>query len=227
MDGYSEIGAIFFSIAGKTSYAKHEDLAGLWRSRQDTEAFPRQDFYKLAPLDQNSLEFLVPDYTRRRAAVKGRLISTGTYQGSPPYKVIKGPFPKILRQYHAAEHQVYNCFMDKIKRLPADSSLVELAAHIPSLEETRRAGSFSGFCASTFAFYSGFLLIITALPNLFHYQNHSLVFMGLWFLVSICVSSLICFFIQRWFFLSEPNDEQLLLAIEALKEVLKNESVIN
>ncbi len=177
MDAYSEVDAIYFSIANKTAYAKY---------------------------------------------VAGKLLK-GSYIGCPPYHCLLGPASFRLRQFHTAEHQVYNAFMAKAKTLPAEASLSELAIRMPSLDEARRGSPFSIFCGTTFCFSSGLLLILSSLPNLFHFHNTNLYFMSFWLLFVLLSTLLMTRFIQKRFFLAKAEDEHLILAIEALKEVLNDE----
>lgn len=149
-------------------------------------------------------------------------LKTGTYEGKPPYKSVKRPLPKLLKQYHAAEHKVYNSFMSKIKKLPENSSLDKLSQQVPSLEESQVASSFSIFCGTTVFISSAILLIAAAIPY-FLKLNHNPYFMLAWLAFIITMTVLASYQIQNRFYLAKANDKQLLLAIEALKEVLKNE----
>lgn len=178
MDGYSEIGAIYFSVDDRTSFAKFQD---------------------------------------------GKII-TDTYVGAPPYKSIEGSVPYSLRQYHAAEHQVYNSFMEKIDRIANDASLEELAKFIPSMEEVEKTNPFSFFCGTTIFLMCGLTLLLSALPNLFRFHNTEFLFMLTWMTSSLVISSLICMWVQKKYFLAKPEKQQLRLGLEALKEVFRHGS---
>lgn len=188
MDGYSEIDAVYFSVANKTAYAKY---------------IPK----------------LISELSSQSA---NKIIETGTFEGLPQYKVINTKIPTLLKQYHAAEHQVYNSFMQKIKDLNADTQLSKFQNYIPKLYEAKAASSFSIFCGTTVFVSSGFLLIASALPFYFK-LNNNLAFMLPWLALIITVTFIISVFIQKKFYLAKANDEHLILAIEALKEVLKDE----
>lgn len=149
-------------------------------------------------------------------------IETGTYSGSPPYQSIKRPLPKLLKQYHCAEHKVYNSFMAKIKGLPDAISLDKLALRVPELSEARAASPFSIFCGTTVFISSGILLIASAIPY-FLKMNQNPYFMFAWLAFVIVLTTLASYQIQKQFYLAKAEDQHLLLAIEALKEVLTNE----
>ncbi len=183
MNGYSEIGAIYFAIADKTSVARY-----------------------LKPVQGTGSERMV----------------TETYLGDPPYSYITGRMPRILRQYHAAEHQVYNSFKQKIRKVPAQASLSEIAKHVPSLEEVKQCQSHSLFCGSTICVSSAILLLGAATPNLFGLHNTNLSFMSLWLAATITLAYLVSVYLQQRFYLAKPNDKQLELGLAALREVLKN-----
>lgn len=179
MDGYSEIGAIYFSVGDTTSVAKYVD----------------------------------------------NRIVTKTFEGPPPYQTIKGKIPLLLKQYHAAEHQVYNCFMKKIKRVKRDAKLSDLASYVPTMEEVEKTKPFSIFCGTTIFLCSGVLLVFSALPNLLKFNNHNLLFMLLWMPGTMLLALLVGMWVQYKFFLAKPKRYQLRLAIEALKEVFKDGTV--
>lgn len=149
-------------------------------------------------------------------------IQTGTYRGSPPYKSLTRPMPILLKQYHAAEHKVYNGFMNKVKTLPEQSSLCELSEAVPSLAEAQSASSFSLFCGTTVFISSGILLLGAAVPYFFK-LNGNAYFMFAWLAFIVLVTMLASYYIQKKFYLAQAEDKHLLLAIEALKEVLKDE----
>ena len=135
-------------------------------------------------------------------------ILTETYIGSPPYSYIRGVMPSILRQYHAAEHKVYNCFMRKIRKLPNDAPLSKLAEQIPSLHEVRNSSSHSIFCGSTLCVSSAILLLGAATPNLFRFQNHNLAFMSLCLGASLALAYCIGSWLQQRYYVAKPNDKQ-------------------
>lgn len=176
MDGYSEIGAIYFSVAKTTSYARF---------------------------------------------VEGK-ITTGSYEGAPPYQEINGKAPMLLRQYHSAEHQVYKSFMARAKKLPGDSSLKDLSNCIPSIDEAEATSPFSFFCGTTVFLMCGLILVLSAIPNLLHFHNTDLFFMLFWMIGTLVLSSLICMWIQERYFLAKPDKQHLRLALEALKEVFRH-----
>lgn len=147
-------------------------------------------------------------------------VHQGYFIGEPPYKSQTLPFTTKLREYHAAEHKVYNAFMSKNQNLKAEAQLDDLA--LPSLNEIRKASSFSLMCGSTIYLGSGILLITSALPNLLHYHNLEVAFMIPWLTGALIISYCIMHIIQYQFFLSNPQDYQLELALTALKEAINN-----
>lgn len=179
MDGYSEIGAIYFSVGESTSFAKFEN---------------------------------------------GKIIAD-TYMGAPPYKSIKGKVPFLLRQFHAAEHQVYNCFMNKAKKLKYEADFNQLALCIPSLDEVEHTSPVSLFCGTTVFLMFGIVLILSAIPNMLRFHNTDFWFMLIWLVGTIVFAITICMWIQRKFFLAKPTRHQLRLALEALKEVFRHGTV--
>lgn len=191
MDGYSEPGAIYFSIGKKTAYAKI-DLDEIFYANED-----------LAP------------------------IKTGSYLGTPPYRTINGELSRLAKEFHAAEHKVYNCFQEKIKNLKANSSLKIIRKFIPKLDEIEKAKPFSMFCGTTIFLSSGLLLLVSALPNIFLFLNKNLVFMIAWLSFSIFITLVITTKIQQKYFLLKPKTYQIKVALEALKEALKDEHINN
>lgn len=191
MNGYCEIGKIYYAIADKTGFAKYPD-----------------------GFSEACLK-IINNYDS--------LIETGSYQGEPPFKRIKGKLSKVHREYHSAEHKVYNCFKSKIKDLKADASLKELREKLPSLEEVKGYPDFSIFCGTTIFLFSGSVLLLSALPNIFKFHNHDLFFMLIWLTASVLMAKALTEFIQKKFFLAEAKDHQIVLAIKALKEVLNYE----
>lgn len=188
MDGYSEIGAIYYSIGNKTSFAKI-----------DTTTDTNKDQWQ-------------------------KHIECGTYTGCPPYRPIKSPLNKLAKQYHCAEHLVYNSFMQKIKKLPANAKLEEFQKYIPSFEEIKKTSAHSFFCGTSFLLSSSILLLLSCIPNLMHWTSSKPIFSMLIFAFSILMTLMTSQTIQHKLFLSEPEEHQIFLARLALKEVLKNES---
>jgi hypothetical protein len=150
------------------------------------------------------------------------LIETGSYIGEPPYKRIN-KLNRIHREYHCAEHQVYNCFKSKIQTLSKDSSLETLAEYLPRLEEAQKASPYTIYCGTTIGIFSAIALILAALPNIYKFYNDNLFFMLAWLSLTVVVARWISLKIQKTFFLAPAKDHQIVLAIKALKEVLKNE----
>ncbi len=183
MDGYSEIGAIYFSIGDKTSVAR---------------------YLKPAQQTASNIEQLVVE----------------TYIGNPPYSYIQGRMPKVLRQYHAAEHQVYNAYLSKVRHLPKRASLSELRQFVPTLQEAKNTKSHSLFCGSTICVSTAIMLFGAATPNLLKLQNTNLIFMSTWLAASVVLAYLISKWIQQKYYLAKPNEKQLELGLAALKEVL-------
>lgn len=192
MDAYSEIDTIYFSVGEKTSYAKY--VPKLIDKLNGKYSEPEQEFQ----------------------------IQTATYQGSPPYKPVERPLPRLLKQYHAAEHQVYNCFLNKTKKLNSKTQLSEFKNYIPAIEEAKRTDPYSFLCGTTIFFSSGILLIAAAIPNILKLSSNTYFMIG-WFAFIIAITVMTSYFIQRKFYLAQADDRQLILAIEALKEVLKDE----
>ena len=135
------------------------------------------------------------------------LIETGTYQGSPPYRPVSKPLPKLLRQYHAAEHQVYNCFLDKIKQIDSKAKLNEFQNYIPRVEEAKHTNPFSILCGTTVCFSSGILLIAAAIPNILKLSSNTY-FMIVWFAFIITITVIASYFIQKKFYLSKAEDRK-------------------
>lgn len=160
---------------------------------------------------------------QNKTSCDGGNIVKSSYIGEPPYKAIKKRLSKEERRYHAAEHQVYNCFMAKIKKLPANSKLCDFQAYIPKLEELNNKYNFSYFCGTSFFLGSAILVLLAALPNSIRFQNHDLLFMIFWLAASIFLSIFISRQIQNAYYISPPKDKHKILAIEALKEVLRDE----
>ncbi len=172
--------------------------------------------------DKTSYAKYVPKLIDKLNSQVDLQVETGTYQGSPPYKSLSRPLPKLLKQYHAAEHQVYNCFQNKIQKLDSKAQLHEFQNYIPRVEEAKRTDPHSLLCGTTVFFSSGILLIAAAIPNILKLSSN-IYFMVAWFAFIITITVLASYFIQRKFYLAQADDRQLILAIEALKEVLKDE----
>ena len=128
----------------------------------------------------------------------------------------KQKFNLSLKRYHAAEHKVYNSFRHKIRFLKNNVSKKELYEFLPSLEEAKKANSFSLFCGTTQAYFilSGTALFIKL--NLFLNNVLSL-------FISLALSMILIYGIQKIFFLAEPDDRELKIALAALSELLKGE----
>ena len=150
------------------------------------------------------------------------LIETGSYIGEPPYRRIDR-LSKTHKEYHCAEHQVYNCFKAKIKNLPKDSSLETLALYLPSLNEARKTSPYNIYCGTTIGIFSAIVLILATIPNILKFHNEDLLFILIWLTAVMIFASWVCKSIQKNFFLATAKDHQIVLAIKALKEVLKNE----
>ncbi len=212
MDAYSEIDAVYFSIGDKTSYAKYipklidDKLPRLKKDSDRAERTCRQ---------MEDLGF------QRKSNVQHE-IKTGSYKGTPPYKAVKHPLPKLLKQYHTAEHQVYNCFLNKARTLAAEAQLNEFKDYIPEIAEAKKANPFSIMCGTTIGFSSGILLIAVSIPHIFK-LNANACFMLPWLAFIIILTFIVSYYIQKQFYLAKADDRHLILAIEALKEVLKDE----
>jgi uncharacterized protein YqhQ len=187
MNGYSEIGAIYYSIGDKTSFARYttttKDTQNIWQAE----------------------------------------IETGTYPGTPPYRIIKGKLSTEAKKYHAAEHLVYNCFMHHIKNLSADSSLEQLAKHLPTITAIQKTNSYSFFCGTTFLLSSSLIILIASLANYFKFSSSNYLIAAVILGISIPIAITISYVIQKKYFLHQPELKHLILARQALKEVLKNE----
>ncbi len=98
----------------------------------------------------------------------------------------------------------------------------ELAKFTPSLSEVRNSKTHSAFCGSTISVSSAILLLGAALPNLLKMHNTNLAFMTMWLAASVALAYMVSAWVQEKYYLATPNDKQLELGLEALKEVLKN-----
>jgi uncharacterized protein YqhQ len=189
MNGYSDIGAIYFSIGDKTSFARYKtttttkDTKNIWQAQ----------------------------------------IETGTYPGTPPYRIIKGKLSIEAKKYHAAEHLVYNCFMHQIKNLSAESSLEELAKYVPTINAIRKTNSYSFFCGTTFLLSSSLIILVASMANYFKFSSSNYLIAAMIFIIAIPIALIASYMIQKKYFLHQPELKHLILARQALKEVLKNE----
>jgi hypothetical protein len=147
-------------------------------------------------------------------------ILSGKYQGEPPYRRFIGTISEEHKKYHEAEHQIYNCFINKIKDLHPEAKLSEFAEYLPSIEEAQRTDSFSVFCGTSFYLSSAVLLIGSGLIN-FSNANWQTRFIFLFLLMALFI--LLSYIIQKIFYLKKADSKHLKLAREALKEALKNE----
>ena len=83
-------------------------------------------------------------------------IKTGTYLGDPPYQSFSSKqYPKALKQYHAAEHKVYNAFSYNIRQASEDNCITQLQAYVPNLKEAMSAPEFSYSVVVLFYCFSG------------------------------------------------------------------------
>ena len=147
--------------------------------------------------------------------------NSGVFKGLPDFKYIH-PFSNMSlchRRCHAAEHKTYNAFKNKIQGLAKDSPVEVFKDYLPSYEEIQAAPSFNIFCATSFIFSSSISVILMCLPNLLHYKNTEIAFMSFWLCLSVCVFFLLSYLIQSRH-LAKPENYQILLARQALKEVL-------
>ena len=143
-------------------------------------------------------------------------LNLGFVQASQQIIPSKQKFSASLKRYHAAEHKVYNCFMRKTAKCSADISKKDLQDLIPNIAEAKISSSFSLFCGSTQAYLLIISMSLLIVLNLFLNS-----------ILSICISLslgiLSIYFIQKNFFLEEPSEKELKLALRALSELLKGE----
>lgn len=143
-------------------------------------------------------------------------IESGCIKASQQITPSKQKFTASLKRYHAAEHKVYNCFMRKTAKCSADISKKDLQDLIPNMAEAKASSSFSLFCGSTQAYLLIISMSLLIVLNLFLNS-----------VLSICLSLglgiLSIYFIQKKFFLEEPSEKELKLALRALNELLKGE----
>jgi len=143
-------------------------------------------------------------------------IESGCIKASQQIIPPKQKITASLKRYHAAEHKVYNSFMQKTAKCSANISKKALQDLIPNMTEAKSSSSFSLFCGSTQAYLLIISMSLLIVLNLFLNS-----------ILSICVSLslgiLSIYFIQKKFFLEEPGEKELRLALRALNELLKGE----
>lgn len=147
-------------------------------------------------------------------------IVSGSYIGEPPYKPINKSISTEHKKYHEAEHQIYNCFMKKIKNLNSKVTLQELKNYIPSLYEAYKTDSFSIFCGTSFLKISGILLITSSLINFLNLDWTIKLYILFFLILNFFILS---YLTQKSFYLKKSNIKHLRLAREALKEALNDE----
>lgn len=145
-------------------------------------------------------------------------IVTGSFCGLPDFKELDQKLDEQHKQFHAAEHKVFNAFIKKIKKLPANTSRQKLAEYLPNLHEIRKSLDYSFFCGTTIFISLPTALILCSFVNFFDLHEQKL-FALLWLIASIIFTLALSFFIQKNFLL-KPKDYQLLIARKALKEAL-------
>ena len=147
--------------------------------------------------------------------------NSGLFKGYPNFKYLH-PFSSMSlchRRCHSAEHKTYNAFKQKIAHIDKNAPFELFKNYLPSFEEIQAAPSFNIFCATSFIFSSSISIILMCLPNLLRYKNTDLGFMFFWLCLSVCVFFLSSQLIQSRH-LAKPENYQILLARQALKEVL-------
>ncbi|NQY79639.1 MAG: hypothetical protein HRT47_04940 [Candidatus Caenarcaniphilales bacterium] len=134
------------------------------------------------------------------------------------YKSIseKQSFTEKLKRMHAAEHKLYRCFMNKIKKLPFDTRVETLLRYIPSIKEIKETNSFSFFCGTTQA-----LFLISFSLSLLLLNNFTNTLISLF--ISFFTSYSLIYFIQKKYFLTEPDEFEIEIAKAALVKVLEGE----
>lgn len=151
-------------------------------------------------------------FARYSSLIQGK-IESGSAKELPQGKQ---KFNLSLKRYHAAEHKVYNSFKAKIHFLKDTVSREELYEYLPSLAEAKRANSFSIFCGSTQAY---FILSTAALFTSLNLVLNNLIS----FIISLALALGLIYLIQKYFFLAEPSEKELKIALAALNELLKGE----
>jgi hypothetical protein len=171
-----------------------------------------------AYVEEDAVYFATRDkiaFAKYSPLIKNR-IESGCIKASRQITAPKQKITASLKRYHAAEHKVYNSFMRKTAKCSADISKKDLQALIPNMTEAKASSSFSLFCGSTQAYFLIISMSLLIVLNLF-----------LNGVLSICLSLslgiLSIYFIQKKFFLEEPNEKELKLALWALNELLKGE----
>ena len=125
----------------------------------------------------------------------------------------KQKFTKVLKRMHAAEHKVFNCFMQKIRTNKKNISHENLIDFLPSIDELSKTNSYSFFCSST---HNYFLIIYSLSFLLLSFILNNFLSLVLAFLASLSST----YFLQKVFFLEKPRKEELKLAISALERLL-------
>ena len=124
MLGYSEANAIYFSAGDRTGFAKIK---------------PRFNSIDLLEFHEKEFE---------------SLIHSGSFKGLPDFKYISFNDNLCLktRQCHSAEHQTYNAFQKKSKKLGKNTKLEDFKNGIPSLKEIKAESAFSLAAAASVSF---------------------------------------------------------------------------
>lgn len=125
-------------------------------------------------------------------------------------------FTEKLKRMHAAEHKLYKCFINKIKKLPFNTKVETLISYIPSIKEIKETNSFSFFCGTTQAL---FLISFSLLLLVFNKFTNP--FISLF--ISFFMSYSLIYFIQKKYFLAEPDEFEIKIAKAALVKVLEGE----
>jgi hypothetical protein len=171
-----------------------------------------------AYVEEDTVYFATRDkiaFAKYSPLIKNR-IESGCLQASQPLTSSKQRFTASLKRYHAAEHKVYNCFMQKTAKCSPHISKKELQNLIPKITEAKRSSSFSLFCGSTQAYLLIISMSLLIILNLFLNSILSI-------FLSLGLGILSIYFIQKNFFLEEPSEKELKLALRALSELLKGE----
>lgn len=171
--------------------------------------------------DDKTIYFQIQSSIGFAGMESGGIIS-GNYQGGLPFKYQKLPYSTQLKTNHSAEHKVYNAFINNLKNKKNNLGLSELIKHLPTLEQIKKTDDFSFFCGSTYYLGSGLLLLIAALPNIFHFHNQNLLFMPAWMVGSLMITYLVMKITQKQFFLAQAGEAEINLALTAIKEAFKH-----
>ena len=124
-------------------------------------------------------------------------------------------FSNKLKRMHSAEHKLFNLYFSRLKKNKGqDLNRQELLALLPSSFDLKNVDSFSLFCATTQAYF----LILYSLLILFLQ-----IFLNLFVVIPLALSLSVVgiYFIQKKYFLAEPEEIELEIAIEALKKLIK------